>query len=50
MEADLSCFKRVIGDALRARSGGASTREVVIAVSVLNRVFDFGRPERFRVL
>ena len=39
VEADISRFKRVIGDGLRSRT---------VAISALNRMLDLGRPEYVR--
>jgi hypothetical protein len=49
VEADIARFKRVIGDALRARTPGRRTTEVAIAVNVLNRMLDLGRPNYVRL-
>ncbi|MGA9866038.1 MAG: IS5 family transposase [Acetobacteraceae bacterium] len=40
VEADVSRFKRVIGDGLRSRTDGRRATEVTIAVSVLNRMLE----------
>ena len=48
VEADVSRFKRVIGDALRSRTDRRRATEVAIAVGVLNRMLDLGRPEYVR--
>jgi hypothetical protein len=48
-EADVSRFKRVIGSALRSRTDGRQGTEVAIAVDVLNRMLDLGRPEYVRI-
>jgi len=45
VEADISRFKRVIGDGLRSRSDGRRATEVAIAASVLNQMLELGRPE-----
>ncbi len=45
VEADISPFKRVIGNGLRSRTDGRRATEVAIAVDTLNRMLDFGRPE-----
>lgn len=37
-------WKGVIGQALRFQSDAAQATEVAIAVQVLNRMFDLGRP------
>ena len=49
VEADISRFKRVIGDGLRSRTDRRRAAEVAIAVSVLNRMLDLGRPEYVRL-
>lgn len=42
-------WKGVIGQALRFHSDAAQATEVAIAVQVLNRMFDLGRPNSVRV-
>jgi hypothetical protein len=49
VEADIGRYKRVIGDALRARTKGRQMAEVVIAVASLNRMLELGRPEYVRL-
>jgi len=49
VEADVARFKRVIGDALRSHTDGRQATEVAIAVQVLNRMLDLGRPEYVRI-
>ena len=49
VEADISRFKRVIGDGLRSRTVQRRATEVAIAVSVLNRMLELGRPEYVRL-
>ena len=49
VEADISRFKRVIGDALRSRTDARQATEVAVAVSVLNRMLQLGRPESVRI-
>jgi hypothetical protein len=39
----------VIGDALRLRTGRRHMTETTIAVRVLNRMFNLGRPECVRL-
>ena len=48
VEAAISRFKRVMGDALRARTDGRRGTEVAIAVDALNRMLELGRPEYVR--
>ena len=50
VEADISRWKRVIGDRLRSQTDGRQASEVVIAVSVLNRMLELGRPEYVRIV
>ena len=49
VEADIGCYKSVIGDALRSRTGGWQTTEVAIAVASLNPMLELGRPEYVRL-
>jgi hypothetical protein len=49
VEADISRFKRVIGDGLRSRTDQRRAIEVAIAVSALNRMLELGRPEYVRL-
>ena len=49
VEADLSRWKRVIGDGLRSQTDGRQATEVAIAADVLNRMLDLGRPEYVRI-
>jgi hypothetical protein len=46
VEADISRYKRVIGDAPRSYTEGQQTTEVV---SFLNRMLEHGRPEFVRI-
>jgi len=48
VEADMSRFKRVIGDALRSRTDRRRATEVAIAVDALNRMLELGRPSYVR--
>jgi hypothetical protein len=48
-EAAMSRYKRVIGDALRARTDRRQATEVAIAVRALNRMLELGRPESVRL-
>ena len=47
-EGTMSRYKRIIGDTLRSRSRPAQETESRIAVAVLNRMLDLGRPESVR--
>ena len=49
VEADVSRWKRVIGDGLRSQTDGRQETEVAIAAEVLNRMLDLGRPEYVRI-
>jgi hypothetical protein len=49
VEAQIGRFKQVIGDALRFHTDAAQTTEIAIAVQVLNRMLDLGRPKSVRV-
>jgi hypothetical protein len=44
----MSRYKRIIGDTLRSHSRQAQETETRIAVSILNRMLDLGRPESVR--
>ena len=48
-EAAISRYKRVIGDTLRSQTDGRQATEVAIAVGVLNRMLELGRPESVRI-
>ena len=48
VEADISRYKRVIGDALRSRTDARRNTEVAVAVQALNRMLELGRPEYVR--
>ena len=50
VEADISRWKRVIGDRLRSQTDRRQASEVAIAVSVLNRMLELGRPEYVRIV
>jgi hypothetical protein len=49
VEADISRYKRVIGDALRSRTDNRRNIDVAIAVRALNRMLELGRPEYVRI-
>ena len=49
IEAELSRFKRVIGDGLRSRHDERRTTEVKIAVKALNRMTQLGRPDSVKI-
>ena len=50
IEADISRWKRVIGDGLRSRTAGRQASEVAIAASALNLMLELGRLEYVRVV
>jgi hypothetical protein len=50
VEADISRWKRVIGDGLRSQTDGRQATEVALAVGVLNRMLELGRPEYVRIV
>ena len=50
VEADISRWKRVIGDRLRFQTDKRQATEVAIAADVLNRMLDLGRPEYVRIV
>ena len=49
VEADVSRWKRVIGDGLRSQTDGRQAAEVAVAAHALNRTLDLGRPEYVRI-
>ena len=49
VEADISCFKRVIGNGLRSRTDRRRATETAVAVKALNRMLELGRPEYVRL-
>ena len=49
VEADIGRYKRMIGDALRARTKRWQTTAVAIAVASLNRMLELGRPAYLRL-
>ena len=49
VEADISRWKRVIGEGLRFQMDERQATEVAIAVGVLNRMLELGRPEYVRI-
>jgi hypothetical protein len=48
VEGTMSRYKRIIGDTLRSHTRPAQETETRIAVTVLNRMLDLGRPESVR--
>src|SRR4051794_33970639 len=49
VEANISRWKRVIGEGLRSQTDGRQASEVAIATDVLNRMLELGRPEYVRI-
>ena len=49
VESQIGRWKRVIGDGLRFHTDEAQITEVAIAVEVLNRMLNLGRPNSVRV-
>jgi hypothetical protein len=49
VEASISRYKRVIGDALRSRTQETEVSEVAIAAAALNRILVLGRPNYVRI-
>jgi hypothetical protein len=47
-EGTMSRYKRIVGDTLRSHSQPAQEPETRIAVTILNRMIDLGRPESVR--
>jgi hypothetical protein len=45
VEASISRFKRVIGDALRSRTDRRRATEIAIAMAALNGMLELGRPK-----
>ena len=50
VEADVSRWKRVIGDGLRSQTDARQATEMAIATKVLNHVLGLGRPNYVRVV
>jgi hypothetical protein len=49
VEADISRWKRVIGDGLRSQTNGRQATKVAIAAEALNHMLELGRPEYIRI-
>jgi hypothetical protein len=49
VETSISRFKRVIGDVLRSRTDRRRGNEVALAIHVLNRMLELGRPKSVRI-
>src|SRR3982750_837111 len=50
VEADVSRWKRVLGEGPRSQTDGRQATEVAIAADVLNRMLELGRPEYVRIV
>jgi hypothetical protein len=50
VEADIGRWKRVIGEALHSQTDSRQATDVAIAVDVLNRMLDLGRPNYIRII
>ena len=50
IEADISRWKRVIGNGLHSQTDGRQATEVAVAVGVLNHMLELGRPEYVRIV
>jgi hypothetical protein len=50
VEASISRFKRVIGDALCSWTEHRRATEIAIAVQALNRMLELGRPKSIRIV
>ncbi len=49
VEATIGRHKQVIGDGLRSRKDGRRTPDVGVAIHVLNRMLELGRPIAVRI-
>ena len=49
VEADIGRWKRVIGHGLRSQTDERQAAEVAIAIDVLNRMLELGRPSYVRI-
>lgn len=49
VEAFFSRYKPVIGDGLRFQTDDRRQAEIAVAVLVLNRMLDFGRPQSVHI-
>ena len=50
VEATIGRFKRVTGDGLRSRTDQRQATEINVAVAVLNRMLELGRPKSVRIV
>ena len=48
--ADISRWKRVMGNGLRSQTEGRQATEVALAAGALNRMLELGRPEYVRIV
>ena len=49
VEANIGRFKRVIGDALRSKTDRRRVSEIAVAIRVMNRMLELGRPHYVRI-
>ena len=49
VEADISRWKRIIGDGLHSQTDGRQATEVAITADVLNRMLELERPKYVRI-
>jgi hypothetical protein len=49
VEADISRWKRIIGDGLRSQADRRQATEVAVSANVLNHMLELGRPEYVRI-
>ena len=50
VEGDIGRRKRVIGESLHSQTDGRPATDVAIAVNVLNRMLELGRPNYVRII
>ena len=50
VEADIGRWKRVIGGTLHSQTNGRQATDVAVAVDVLNRMLELGRPSCVRII
>jgi hypothetical protein len=49
VEADIGRWKRVIGEAPRSQTDARQVTEAAVAVNVMNRTLEMGRPNYVRI-
>jgi len=50
VEADIGRWKRVIGGTLHSQTNGRQATDVAVAVNILNRMLELGRPNYVRII